>query len=298
MQSSIQETSTTLLLDLVSKFLFKLLGKDTNYSHYIKHWTSFREVLYSTPISLDSALSYISSLEVHHSQSNHVRPRPSHLSGISSPKSKDLLNLSGNNSDTSFEDPRPLSRVSHTRTYSSHQGSYASSPDEKGKMNSYRPSNFRHESEIVNSGQILERFKNTFLPENVINSMSRNPSNGNAEGTDSSQQNGTFETDNMLIGFKSTTPYQLSFLSSLSRKMANNIRTHTNEIAKGPGANKEILMEERSPLRKFKIHGKKEDNLDLLSRIEKIYEQSITANNNINKIGQAPTTYTLKHWIV
>jgi hypothetical protein len=300
MQSSIQETSTTLVIDLVSKFLFKLLGKDANYAHYLKHWTSFREVLYDTPHFVNPALSYISSLDAQVPQSKPTRPRPSELSGVSSSKNTDLLNLSGNNSDMSFEDIKPVSKISHTRTYSSHQGSYTSSPDEKSRINSYKPSNFRQESALDNSGQISERLRNKFLPENKLSCVSRNASNGNADGTESPEYT---VTDNILAGIKSTTPYQLSFLSSLSRKLTSNIRTHTDEIIKGPLAKKEdeFIMEERSPLRKLKVHGKKEDNLDLLSRIEKIYEHSITVNNNNiinnNKNLQAQT-FTLKHWIV
>jgi hypothetical protein len=305
MQTSFQETSTELLLDLVSKFLFKLLGKDDNSSQYLKHWTSFRQVLYSTPFNVDPALSYISTLEFQSSpSSNFARPRPKHLTGVSSPKTSDLLNLSGNVSDASLEylenSIKPLNKGSHHRTFSSHQGSVTSSPDDKNRMNSYKPSNFRHES-VGDSGTITisDRFKNTFFNENALNCISRNASYSNAEGTDSPKDSTTIDMEYVLASVKSTTPYQLAFLSGLSRKFSNNIRAHTNEMTKKK--NDEIIMEERSPLRKLKVHGKKEDNLDLLSRIEKMYPNPITninMNPTINNVNFQAQTYTLKHWIV
>jgi hypothetical protein len=321
MQTSVQETSTELLLDLVSKFLFKLLGKDDNYAQYLKHWTSFRKVLYNTPFTIDPALSYIATLEIQSSSSSTLaRPRPGPLTGVSSPMNVQPLDLSGNVSDMTLENfessIRALSsRAPHQRTNSSHQGSKTSSPhqgsktsspEDKGRMNSYRPSNFRHES-IGDSGAttISERFKNAYFPENALNCVSRNASFGNAEGTDSPCDSTNVDMGNLLESFRSTTPYQLGFLTGLSRKLANNIHAHTNNMTRVKEEN-EIVLEERSPLRRLKVHGKKEDtgNKDLLDRIEKIYQYPTTnininpTNINNNKNIQAPTTYTIKHWIV
>jgi hypothetical protein len=309
MQASVSETSTELLLDLVSKFLFKLLGKDENYSQYLKHWSSFRQVLYATPFNVDPALSYIATLDGQLSPSPKAnRPRPSNLSGISSPMNVQPLNLSENASNASLESLensiKSLGKGAHHRTHSSHQGSQTSSPEEKLRMNAYKPSNFRHES-IGDSGAttISDRFKNTILPDYALNCVSRNASFGSVDGTDSPKDSTAIKMDNILAGVKTTTPYSLSFLSGLSRKLSNNILTHNQQITKEK-KEEEIVLEERSPLRKLKVHGKKEDNLDLLERIEKMYKNTSantyaqpTYTNQPNQANQVPT-YTLKHWIV
>ncbi len=57
-----QQPSPTFLLDLASRFLTKILEKDSNYSFYIKEWNSFRQLICDKPNDIAQVLTFISQL--------------------------------------------------------------------------------------------------------------------------------------------------------------------------------------------------------------------------------------------
>ena len=84
MQFTFQETSPSLVVDLVNKFLSRLLSNDPNSSMYLKHWNSFRDLLSAAPFDLNPVFSYIHNLHSQPSQSgehsaSYPLPMPSEL---------------------------------------------------------------------------------------------------------------------------------------------------------------------------------------------------------------------------
>jgi len=145
MQSPIvQQASNTLVLDLVSQFFSKLLGKDNNYPHYLKHWVAFRELLSIAPFNIDSSLSYISTMDLHNLHGpSHLKQRPSQHNFF--PLIKDVSmsstaeDTSNSSIDTLEESTKQLTKVVRHRTNSANPGISVSSTEssEKDKAKSY-----------------------------------------------------------------------------------------------------------------------------------------------------------------
>ena len=63
MQSSQSNSgSSILILDLVTKFLNKVLEKDRNHSYYLKQWESFRVLLSASPLDLNPVFGHLASI--------------------------------------------------------------------------------------------------------------------------------------------------------------------------------------------------------------------------------------------
>jgi len=57
-----QQVSPSFIFDLASRFLTKILEKDSHYSFYLREWNSFRQLICDKPLDVAQVLTFISQL--------------------------------------------------------------------------------------------------------------------------------------------------------------------------------------------------------------------------------------------
>jgi len=106
MHVQIQQHSLSILLDVISKFLSKVLAKDSKCSYYLKQWTSFKQLLSSSPLDINPILSHLSNLNNLSSES----ARPSSYEGGSFHRNQLSIEID-NKFNTNFDTKKILKNI-------------------------------------------------------------------------------------------------------------------------------------------------------------------------------------------
>lgn len=248
MSAFANDTPTVIILDFVSQFFTKILKNDPKFTTYLKQWNSFRDVLINTPFSFTKALSFISELNMESPSKTPSPKRSSLQKQHSTPLASDFkLNLLG--SLNHLEDKI------YTRTQSWKDESANSNWELK--LNSYNsPQAAAGISDGLKGAMSVPKSLHTraFFFED-------NHSETTKEASDSSLTTSHVSPLDRPVQNKNK-PYSLANLTERSKKLQNMISTHSeavDNVGTKSTVKETCYPEQRSPLRKMKVFGKKSD---------------------------------------
>jgi hypothetical protein len=260
---------------------------------------------HSSPSNLDPVSTYLSSFKIqpHSTKSSAAVPAQRFDNQLHSYRGKELSYLlTDTNLNGSFDTKNYLNVKSQDkspkRRFSVQPPSFAgysfSSSDEKGSpLLSYQSTDLLRELSVPsnNGTRFGTTLTNTYLPSDMLSGYSPStyspttfspqtysPTTSIPYLSSVDLSNFNLKIEPVVEQSSTKGKYELNFLTSLARKLKENTHANNKEITKRTSSSNKpenILMEERSPLRKLNLYGIEKD---LIAQVDQIIEKSKKQN--------------------
>ena len=273
MQVQIQQNSLSILLDIISRFLTKVLAQDNKYSYYLKQWTSFRKLLSNSPLDLTSVLSHLSDLN--HSSPQSARPSPFEEENFAALSRQQLSIDTNRNLLKEFDTKNLLKQLEITSpvlesfSLRNEKSPFATlgnvfSTTNSPELKRYRSEKYFENAGIDNEVSLQKRLsENKSSPSGEMFEQKRFYSPGRQDFSPVKRQSenySIFRHEGAGSGSKNNgIKHEISFLTQRAKRLKDNMDYHTSDIVSVVQGKKKMdpkVWQQRSELRKIKYYAK------------------------------------------
>jgi len=274
------ELSVPLAIELFHRFFTRLLEKESKYPLYLQEWTSFKGVLTQEPFSIDNAFVQLAKIQLNVEKGSTANTNTT-LSDIS-PGGNNFLKALGDYKINVDSSPK-------SGKFGRNPKSYLSAPPDYANQKRVSIQVFNEDiSKLLDNNNLSSYLIPSYASASGLFENANDVSiikTKSGEVQDLPRSTKAADMFQITFGLSPSRIHDLSFITSKARMLKENIATHSDAVVENSQNKKNkafgFNLEERTPLRKFVVYAKtqeQQNNGMVLQNAAEQYSLKIQSN--------------------